>query len=131
MLPSSLWMVLLGKRRMSFEEKLIAAHSELELKGVWSSNFNPPIVRLLRKAGLRVRPPYYQDFFTNLLFTSLLFNLGYGLISWFLTGQYVNKTSQQSVIEAIAGGLIFGVIISVFYLIRRKQLKLTDWNTLS
>ncbi|WP_422107342.1 DUF6404 family protein [Aliivibrio logei] len=65
------------------------------------------------------------------MFTSLLFSLGYGLISWFLTGQYVNKTSQQSVIEAIAGGLIFGVIISVFYLIRRKQLKLTDWNTLS
>ncbi|MDF4403463.1 DUF6404 family protein [Vibrio parahaemolyticus] len=34
---------------MDYETKLQLAHKELSDKGVWKSNYNPPLVRLLRK----------------------------------------------------------------------------------
>ncbi|MDA1382065.1 DUF6404 family protein [Plesiomonas shigelloides subsp. oncorhynchi] len=39
---------------MDYESKLKAAHQELEDKGVWPSNYNPPMYRLLRKLGVQL-----------------------------------------------------------------------------
>ncbi|MGL4483173.1 MAG: DUF6404 family protein [Lactococcus garvieae] len=37
---------------MDYESKLKAAHQEFEDKGVWPSNYNPPMYRLLRNSAL-------------------------------------------------------------------------------
>ncbi|MGT0149270.1 DUF6404 family protein [Vibrio metschnikovii] len=47
---------------MDYETKLQLAHKELSDKGVRRSNYNPLFVKLLRKFGLCVPPPYYQSF---------------------------------------------------------------------
>ena len=60
---------------MDYETKLQLAHKELSDKGVWKSNYNPPLVRLLRKLGLCFPPPYYQRFFAKLCFVWLSFLL--------------------------------------------------------
>ncbi len=52
---------------MDYETKLQLAHKELSDKGVWKSNYNPPLVKLLRKLGLCFPPPYYQSFFANVM----------------------------------------------------------------
>ncbi|NOH99388.1 DUF6404 family protein [Vibrio sp. 99-70-13A1] len=113
---------------MSFEKQLDAAHNELEEKGVWKSNFNPPIIKLLRLLGFKFPPPYYQKFLINLFFTSMFFGVGFGVISWLMTGQFLDKTVVQTLIEAGIGGLVFGFLMSTFYYVRRKQLGLTVWE---
>ncbi|WP_275116369.1 DUF6404 family protein [Vibrio diabolicus] len=53
---------------MDYETKLQLAHKELSDKGVWKSNYNPPLVKLLRKLGLCFPPPYYRAFSQTLCF---------------------------------------------------------------
>ncbi|MFM2589707.1 DUF6404 family protein [Vibrio sp. TBV020] len=52
---------------MDYEAKLRLAHKELNDKGVWKSNYNPPIVKWLRKFGMCFPPPYYQSYFVNVV----------------------------------------------------------------
>ena len=52
---------------MDYEAKLRLAHKELNDKGVWKSNYNPPIVKWLRKLGMCFPPPYYQNYFANVM----------------------------------------------------------------
>ncbi len=63
---------------MSYHSKLIAAHEELEQAGIWKSNFNPPLFRLLRKLGVKYPPPYYRSFQSNFLTSFVFFTPGMG-----------------------------------------------------
>ncbi|MEZ9233860.1 DUF6404 family protein [Vibrio amylolyticus] len=111
---------------MSYESQLQAAHKELESKGVWKSNFNPPLMKLFRLIGIQIPPPYYQKFTINLVFNSFLFGLMFSILNWF------NDTMPfpQLLLKNIFGGLFFGLLMSVFYLVRKKQLGLTNWTDL-
>ena len=50
-----------------FAHRLDAAHRELAEKGVQALNYNPPLFRVLRRLGLRLRPPHHERFLVNLL----------------------------------------------------------------
>ncbi|KII76388.1 DUF6404 family protein [Vibrio renipiscarius] len=115
---------------MDYETKLKLAHQELSHKGVWPSNFNPPMAKLLRSIGLRFPPPYYQTFLNNCFISMMIFAPIWGLISWFMTWRAEGKPVLEAVYMALIGGLLFGLCMAIFYFIRRKQLKLTDWRSL-
>ena len=70
---------------MTFEERLTAAHQELESKGVWHANYNPPLCRLLRRLGYPVKPPHYEDWLTNSLAFGISFGLVWGMMMWFFS----------------------------------------------
>ncbi|MGF1698699.1 DUF6404 family protein [Vibrio lamellibrachiae] len=116
---------------MSYESQLQAAHKQLEDKGVWTSNFNPPIAKLLRFCGLKFPPPYYQNFMINFSFSSIVFGLLFSVLNWFINTQSLNKPITQLILKGVCGGLLFGLIMSVFYLVRRKQLGLSSWEDLA
>lgn len=115
---------------MDFEQRLEAAHAELRSAGVWHSNYNPPIARLLRKVGVQMRPPYYQCFIINFFNTSLPFTVGFGVFGWFFLRDHLRYTSTEALMTNLLGGVAFGLCMSIFYLVRRKQLKLTRWDAL-
>ncbi|MEZ8827056.1 DUF6404 family protein [Vibrio amylolyticus] len=111
---------------MSYESQLQAAHKELESKGVWKSNFNPPLMKLFRFIGMKIPPPYYQKFTINLIFNSLMFGLIFCILNCFND----TKPITQLLLESVFGGLLLGLLVSVFYLVRKKQLGLTNWTDL-
>ncbi|WP_347366242.1 DUF6404 family protein [Vibrio vulnificus] len=115
---------------MDYETKLQLAHKELSDKGVWKSNYNPPLVKLLRKLGLCFPPPYYQSFFANVMLCVAFFAPVWGIFQWFLVWDKLGKPVLEAVYISLLTGALFGLVMATFYYIRRKQLNLTDWGSL-
>lgn len=115
---------------MDYETRLKAAHKELSEKGVWKSNYNPPIAKLLRKVGIYLPPSYYLNFFSNFMLCMVTVAPVWGILNWFLVWGDAGKPILEAVYMALLVGALFGLIMATFYLIRRKQLKLSDWNLL-
>ncbi|GAJ72724.1 hypothetical protein JCM18904_3571 [Vibrio sp. JCM 18904] len=114
---------------MDYETKLQLAHKELSDKGVWKSNYNPPLVKLLRKLGLCFPPPYYQSFFANVMLCVAFFAPVWGgVFQWFLVWNELGKPVLEALFISLLTGALFGLVMATFYYIRRKQLNLTDWG---
>lgn len=116
---------------MDYESKLKAAHQELEDKGAWPSNYKPPMYRLLRKLGVQLPPPYYQTFWKNFIFVSVAFTLTWFFAFYFIIYRPNPKEIIDVAYESVIFGMSFGFIMSAFYLVRRKQLKLTNWQSMT
>ncbi|MFM5854266.1 DUF6404 family protein [Aeromonas rivipollensis] len=114
---------------MTFETRLAAAHQELASKGVWHANYNPPLCRLLRRLGLRLRPPHHERFLVNLLAFGLPTGAIWGVLMWYLGWQ--NEVSPTFALRQSAlFGIGFGLLMATWLWFRRKQLKLTPWDAL-
>lgn len=114
---------------MSYERRLHAAHRELASKGVKELNYNPPLIWLLRKAGLNIRPPHYERFMVNLLVMALPMGIIWGLLMWFFGWEHevsLGFALRQISIFAIGVSLLMAIVFQV----RRWQLKLTPWENL-
>ena len=114
---------------MNFEERLAAAHQELESKGVWHANYNPPLLRLLRRLGLRLRPPHHERFLVNLLAFGLPTGAIWGMLMWYL-GWHDEVSPAFALRQSLLFGIGFGLLMAIFLLVRCKQLKLTPWDAL-
>ena len=114
---------------MNFAERLGAAHQELESKGVWHANYNPPLLRLLRRLGLRLRPPHYERFMVNLLAFGLPTGAIWGVLMWYL-GWQDEVSPTFALRQSALFGIGFGLLMATWLWFRRKQLKLTPWDAL-
>jgi hypothetical protein len=115
---------------MSFQDKLEAAQKELNETNIWKSNHNPPISVLLRKFGFNIRPFHYCSFISNFLNASLWFSVVWGLIMWFSTWQSNDMSVQVALITSLSAGLLFGIIMAVYYKHSAKKNNLSGWHKL-
>lgn len=115
---------------MTFDDRLAAAHQELASKGVWHANYNPPLFRLLRRAGLSVKPPHYQSWLTNFIDFGVSSGLIWGLFMWLVSwhGTDIAPASILRQIAIFAG--FMGLAMASYLWLRRKQLTLTPWEDL-
>lgn len=114
---------------MTFETRLAAAHQELESKGVWHANYNPPLLRLLRRLGLRLRPPHHERFLVNLLAFGLPTGAIWGVLMWYLGSQH-EVSPTFALRQSALFGIGFGLLMATWLWFRRKQLKLAPWDAL-
>jgi len=99
----------------------------LREQGVRWSDANPPAYRLLRRAGIGLRPPLFQKFWPLFVFYAGLFGLGF-VPAMVLIQRNVDVLIV--VISAVIGSLMFGAIMS--WLVQRKarRLALPDWEAI-
>ena len=116
---------------MTFEERLTAAHQELASKGVWQSNYNPPLLRLLRRFGYPVKPPQYEGWLTNFLVFGVGVGLVWGTMMWFFSWQPMAMDPQFALRQTALFAGFFGLTMASGLWLRRKQLKLTPWEQLT
>lgn len=115
---------------MSYQSKLIAAHKELKQAGIWKSNFNPPLFRVLRKLGVESPPPYYRSFQSNFFTSFVFFTPVWGVLMYFFGWQASGKSIIESAIIALVGGLLYGLTTAWYYSWKFKKCKLTRWDEL-
>lgn len=114
----------------TFEERLIAAEEELEAAGVAPSTSKPPIIRLLRHMGVQARPPHYASFATIFVAFGLAFAVGWGVLMWFLYWSSRGFPVWLMVGGSALAGVLFGLIMALYYRQSRNKLELTPWEDL-
>ncbi|MFM5647481.1 DUF6404 family protein [Aeromonas veronii] len=116
---------------MTFEERLAAAHQELANKGVWQSNYNPPLFWLLRQLGWSVKPPHYESWLTNFLVFGIGLGLIWSVLLWFFSWQPMGMDLLFALRQTAFFAGFIGLIMASVLRLRHKQLKLTPWEQLA
>lgn len=112
----------------SFEAKLDRAHQHLQSTKIWRWNYNPPLYRSLRAAGIKIPPPHLTGFVFNAVFSALWFGLFWGIAMWFLAWSDQNMPVAGAVTGALTTGGIFGVFMGLYYTLSRRSHGLPSWN---
>ncbi|MFT5708852.1 MAG: hypothetical protein ACI9ES_003156 [Oceanospirillaceae bacterium] len=115
---------------MSYENKLKAAHAELNKAGIRESSSNPIYIRILRKLGFQSPPPFYRSFWINWLTSYIFFTFIYGTLMWFISWQDMEFSILQSFVSASTIGGIFGFAIANYYKWKSSRCKLSKWEKL-
>nr|WP_233090508.1 DUF6404 family protein [Vibrio sp. IB15] len=87
-------------------------------------------VNVQRSLGFRIRPPYYQGFFSNFVFCLAYVAPIWWGFEWFFEWNEIGISMLEAAYNSLQCGALFGLLMSIFYAIRRKQLNLTDWESL-
>lgn len=113
---------------MNFEEKRHFALQELKNAGIWESNYNPPIVKLIHKLGLQMPFPHYISFIKNTLGMGAIFGIFWGLTMYFFVWGTQNVALMVVVLSSVLGGAVFGIAMASYYRYTFKKYKLTPWD---
>lgn len=115
---------------VTFEEKLGLAKEELKNTGLWKSNYDPPLLRLYHKLGLKAKPPHYANFVTNLIVSGLYFGIFWGLAMWFFFWRSTERTLAIAIIASVVAGALFGLLMACYYKYSASKHKLSNWDNL-
>lgn len=115
-----------------YERRYAAAIAELDATGIKRVNYLPPMYRLYRKAGWKVRPPHYTSFFCAVIGQSLFFGVAMGLFLLLNAWQvaFAFARSWPFFLMVLQFGISSGIALSVFYAYGRRKWKLSRWKDL-
>ncbi|MEE2944081.1 MAG: DUF6404 family protein [Pseudomonadota bacterium] len=114
----------------NYDRKFQAAIREMKEVGIWKSNANPPLLRLFRRFGLKVRPPHYGSLMKNGFIMGIWFAGVWGLLMWFLWWRADGKSFAEAALTSATAGVLFGVGMTAYYAFSRKKHHLSAWEEL-
>lgn len=115
---------------MSFELKRSQALDALHKTGIWRSNYEPPLIRLLWRLGFKLPPPHFAPFFFVALLTGIFFGACWGGIMWLVHWSHVGMGVLPAVKGSGIAGLAFGTSMALYYAYGRVKYKLPSWSSL-
>ena len=115
---------------MSFERKKERALALMESKNMWRSNYAPPLLRGLWKAGLKIPPLPFVAFWKITLSMGSGFGFLWGLAMWFTAWQSMGMPPSEAIFRSLISGIFFGVMLAAFHRWRKKVNGLPDWKDL-
>ena len=115
---------------MTKESKRAAALRLLAQTGMWRSNYEPPLLRLLWRLGFNLPPPHLAKFWSNALFTGVNFATAWGALMWFLRWSHEGVALGSLAVSAVCAGVFFGLAMASYYLYGRRKYKLPLWQDL-
>lgn len=115
--------------RSDYPRKFEAALAEMKNAGVWRASAIPPYLKVARRLGFELRPPYYMSFANVAGFLGVYFAVFWGLSMRFLFWRDYVPMSFQLINSAVAG-IMFGIAMAAWYRHVRKKHSLSSWDDL-
>lgn len=118
---------------MTHAEKLAHFEKQLEERGYWKANAEPPVFRLLWKLGVEVPPPYFLSFgqawiVAGAPFGFLMGLFCVGLFSFFSDSAMALFFWPSVGASALTCGTLFGLCMAFWWGRQRDQLGLPSWQ---
>jgi hypothetical protein len=113
---------------MRFEQKLAAALVLLKATGIWPSSYAPPLCRLLWRVGVRIPPPHFVGFTTNVLFTGSFFGIVWGALLWSALWARSGMSPANAVVAAMFAGVLFGLCMAGYYRYGAHRHRIPLWR---
>ncbi len=113
-----------------FEKRRQSAVREAISRGVKPRDVDPPLDRLLRRFGFRIRPPYYRSFAANTGFLGTFFGVIWGIVMWLFVWSGRGIAPGAAVILSASAGLLFGVLMASFIKWKKRKVGLSEWDDL-
>jgi len=115
---------------MDFQEQRQRALQVLEQAGIDHSTYAPPLMQLLWRCGVKVRPPHFMSFGTNALLSGVWFGASWGAVMWVGFWLRQGVGARLAVTIACCTGLCFGLFMASYYARQRKKHDLPSWESL-
>tara|TARA_B100001059_G_C17485853_1_gene403929 strand:+ start:95 stop:466 length:372 start_codon:yes stop_codon:yes gene_type:complete len=115
---------------MSYKTKLERAFLQLQAAKILKWNYNPPLHQWLRKAGLKLRPPYYVSFGRNVVVRFVEFFVFFLPLISLLSISREGVTFSNLLYESFIAGAFYSVFMSAYYLWTYRKCDLTNWEEL-
>lgn len=117
-------------KNVNFDRKKQRALDIMAAKGMWRSNYAPPLHRLLWKLGVNIPPPPFTFFWHNVLLFGPSFGLTWGIFMWFTTWQPQCVNLTTALLSSAMAGVFFGVMMAAFHRWRKYVNRLPEWGKL-
>lgn len=111
---------------MTHGEKVAYLLKDLGQKRIGQYTIAPPIYRLLWRLGVEVKPPHFASFWSLVAPLGMAFGVFWGVIMWFFIWRQSTPVSV-AVGTAVLAGLLFGIIMALYYRGRARKLGLPKW----
>ncbi|PHM67734.1 hypothetical protein Xsto_00023 [Xenorhabdus stockiae] len=115
---------------MTFEQRKERAITIMENKKMWSSNYAPPLLRILWRMGFKIPPLPFASFWQTAIPLGIWFGPTWGLLMWFFAWQNEGMQPVIAIISSAFAGIIFGVSMAAYHRWRKKVNNLPDWDSL-
>lgn len=115
---------------MTFEQKKERAIAIMVNKKMWRSNYAPPLLRGLWRLGLKIPPFPFASFWLITGIMGCWFGPVWGLWMWFSTWKNTGMSPAVAAFMSILSGFMFGMLLGVFHMWRKKVNRLPDWKDL-
>ncbi len=116
---------------MTFDDHYKLAMTELEASQILPGNYAPPLHKLLRRLGMRLRPPHYASMPINMLTTGIPFGMLWAGLMWlFVWEDQVGMTVSIALWAGFFAGLLFGVGMAIYYRAAARKHELSSWTAL-
>lgn len=115
---------------MDFQARRQQALAILGQTGMQRSSYAPPLLCILWRMGVQVRPPHFMGFWRAVVLAGSWFGLAWGLFMWFTVWSRQPVDGWTAVTGAVGAGLFFGLSMAVYYAHGRKKYRLPDWASL-
>ena len=118
------------EKSSSFDHKYELAMAELLKSPISNLNSNPPFQKILRKLGVRTRPPHYRSFLGNFAIIGIGMGILSGFVMWIGFRSFVPQSISFVAPYAGALGVFFGLFMAVYYWFSARHSKLSRWMDL-
>lgn len=115
---------------MEFRDRQERAIQLLERSGIGRNTYAPPLIRLLWRCGVRVRPLHFMGFGPTVLLSGAWFTIAWGAVMWFGSWSRHHTDVRSALLGACAAGLFFGLGMAGYIAWQRRKHDLPDWESL-
>jgi Family of unknown function (DUF6404) len=115
---------------MNTNTKRTRALKVLAATGIWRSNYEPPLLRLLWRLGLNVPPPHFAGFFSTAAIEGVFFGVLWGFLMWLLVWSSRGMTFTPVAVLSALTDLFFGLAMAGYYAQGKHKYKLPTWQEL-
>lgn len=111
-----------------FDARLERALEILAATGMRRTSYAPGVHRLLWHYGVRLRPPHFASFTSNILFMGGGFGAFWGAIMWLLVWGPAGVPLSEILLHAAVAGGVFGLVTAGYFRFSARRYNLPAWE---